>query len=431
MKKYLKLTSLLSVLLLTSCNFKYSYKIVGIDDAGGGIGDGDLWEDTSGIDDSGTYDIKIWVDEKIEALTRSQIGSFEMAYGGKYTINANIEPMSEGAAATSMLQDVQSGADIFCFAQDQLARLKVAGAVSKITGSLKSFLQDTNSEDSIKAGSINDSLYSFPVTSDNGYFLYYNKSVVNEDQAKNMTTLLSALKGKGRTLNFEGRSNGWYAASYFLGTGCRSEWEIDDKTGKFKSYTDTFNSEEGVIAAKGLREIADASVVAKSATWSNKAGAIITGIWEYAALEEEWGDDLACAEMPYFTVDGKDYHLSSYDGYKLMGVKPQVDSKKASVCRKLAQFLTNRSSQLERFTSAKWGPTNKVVAERDDVKEQPGLAALAAQHEFATQQGQCPGAWFVALQATATLIETNTDESTIRSLLQTYEDGLDALKSED
>lgn len=432
MKKIFKFSPILAVLLLSACNFKYTYEIQGVNNMGGGGADGDLWDDPSGIDDSGTYDIKIWVDEKIESLTRSQIGSFEMAYGGKYTIKANIEPMDEGGAASSMLQDVQSGADIFCFAQDQLSRLKVAGAVSKITGSLKTFLQDTNSADSIKAGSINDTdLYALPVTSDNGYFLYYDKSVVSEDAAKNMTTLLAALKAKNRTLNFEGRSNGWYAASYFLGTGCHSNWTIDPVSGKFTSYDDNYDSDLGVIAGKGIREIADASVVSKSATLSDKCGAVVTGIWEYEAAKEQWGDNLVCAEMPSFTVDGTDYHLSSFDGYKLMGVKPQVDSKKASVCRKLAQFLTNRASQLERFRTVSWGPTNVSVSEDPDVLAHPGLTALREQHKYATQQGQCPGAWFVALQATATAIETGTSEEDIRSILHTYSAGLDALKSED
>ena len=431
MKKLIKFTPLLSILLLSACNFKYTYKIKGLDGIGGGLAEGDLWEDPSGIDDSGTYDVKIWVDEKIETITRTQIGEFEMAYGGKYTIRANIEPMSEGAAASSMLSDVQEGADIFCFAQDQLSRLKVAGAVSKLTGSLKEFLMDTNSEESIKAASLGQNLYAMPATSDNGYFLYYNKSVVNEDQAKNMTSLLSTLKGRGKKLNFKAQGDGFYAASYFLGTGCHSIWDLDEDTGKFKGYDDTFNSDEGVVAMKGIKEITDDSVVAKETSITDSAGALISGIWEYEAVKEVWGDDMVCTEMPNFNVDGKDYHLSSFDGYKLMGVKPQVDAKKASVCRKLAQFLTNRSSQYLRFKKVSWGPTNKVLAENDEVITHPGLSALKAQHAFATQQGQAPGAWFVAVQATAGAVKASTSEGEIRDLLATYYAGLDALKSED
>lgn len=430
MKKFGKYLFLIPTLLLSSCNFTFNYIIDGL--AGGGDFGGDIWEDDSGLDDSGSYDIKIWVDESIEDITRSQIGSFVSAYGNKYTINAQIEPMSEANAASSMLQDVEKGADIFCFAQDQLARLKVAGAITKITGSLATYLKEKNSEDSISAASLNDNLFALPTTSDNGYFLYYDKRVVSDSEATNMTSLLSALKRNKRLLNFEGRSNGFYAASYFLGIGCHSTWTIDEKKGKFIRYDDNYNSENGVIAGKAIREIADSSVVATKSYVTDQAGAVISGIWEYESCRETFGENnLGCAELPYFTVDGQNYHMGSFDGYKLMGVKPQRDNKKASVCRKLAQFLTNSASQLERFHTVSWGPTHVEASQDPEVLTHQGLAALAKQHEFATQQGQCPGAWFVALQTTATAITSSSTDDQIRGYLATYEAGLPELLSED
>ena len=114
-----------------------------------------------------------------------------------------------------------------------------------------------------------------------------------------------------------------------------------------------------------------------------------------------------------------------------MGVKPQVDAKKASVCRKLAQFLTNTASQKERFHTVSWGPTNIEASQDQAVLAHPGLAALAAQHQYAAQQGQCPGAWFVALAATATAITASSTDDQIRSTLATYAAGLPDLLSED
>lgn len=429
MKKTLKPLLLVPVLLLaTACNFKYVYNIKGV--TGGDTG-GDIWEDDSGIDDSGTYNIKIWVDQSIEQLTSSQVASFVSTYGGKYTINLNIEPMTESNAATSMIQDVQDGADIFCFAQDQLARLKVAGAITKLTGSLGNYIRNKNSEDSIKAGSIGSGLYAFPTTSDNGYFLYYNKQYVNDAAAKNMTTLLASLKAAGKKLNFSARADGFYAASYFIGMGCHSNWTINEESGKFTKFDDNYNTEEGFIAAKGIKEIADDSIVATRSIWTSEAGAIVSGIWEYAGLAEKWGANLGCAELPTFTVDGVDHHLGSLDGYKFIGVKPQVDSKKASVCRKLAQFLTNNACQTERFNLFGWGPTHLETSARPDVIAHPGLSALKAQHAYAAQQGQCPGAWFSTLMAAATAIKSSSTDADIRSILAAYEAGLPACLSDD
>ena len=135
--------------------------------------------------------------------------------------------------------------------------------------------------------------------------------------------------------------------------------------------------------------------------------------------------------MVVFTVEGSTYHLGSFDGYKLLGVKPQVDAKKASVCRKLAKYLTGEICQTQRFKEVAWGPTNVVASERQDVKEHPGLAALAAQHEFATQQGQCPGAWFVSLAAAAKEIKKDSNDARIRAILDLYNSELPDLLSED
>ena len=430
MKNKYKLLFILPALLLSSCNFKYAYSIKGL------VIGGDAADDIDdGIDDAGTYNIKVWVDDKIVPLTQTQIQEFVSTSGGKYTINATVEPQSEGTAASSMLQDVQSGADIFVFAQDQLSRLKVAGAVSKLTGNYETFVKNNNSADSVAAASMNGNIYAYPITSDNGYFLYYDKQYITDEDATNMTSILAKCRANKKVLNFEGRSNGFYAASYFLATGCKSTWELDDMSGKFTRYEDTFSSENGKIAAKGLKEIADTSVVASNSQASKlngTAAAVISGVWEYeVALNRLGPDRLGCAEMPYFTVDGKDYHLGSYDGYKLMGVKPQVDAKKASVCRKLARFLTSASCQTERFKEVSWGPTNNESSQREEVKSHPGLAALYKQHEHATQQGQCPGAWFVALSTTAKAITTNSSDAEISQILDNYRNGLAELLSED
>lgn len=428
-KLFKKCLFLLPVVLLSGCNFKYTYNIKGLVISGGGIDDDD---DT--IDDSGTYDIKIWVDDKIVGLTQSQIGQFVAAAGGKYTINATIEPVSESSAAASMLQDVQDGADIFCFAQDQLSRLKVAGALAKVSNNVVTNLTEEMGEDAVNAAKVNEDVYAYPITSDNGYFLYYDKSVISDDDAKDITKILAKCKSAGKTLNYEARSNGFYAASYFMATGCYSSWTLNSESGKFESYKDNYNSAAGIVAAKGLKELDNKALVAGNSQASklgSSSAAVVSGIWEYEVALKNLGDKLGCAELPYFTVDGTSYHLSSFDGYKLLGVKPQVDAKKASVCRKIARFLTNESCQTERFSESSWGPTNIKASENEKVKAHKGLAALTAQHEFAKPQCQCPGSWFTALATTAKAVTASATDDQIRTILKNYENGLPELLDSD
>ena len=420
---------LIPAIFLAGCNFKYTYNISGLVISGGDIDDG---ED---IEDEGTYDVKIWVDDRIVDLTKSQIGQFVAASGGKYTINATIEPVSESSAAASMLQDVQDGADLFCFAQDQLSRLKVAGALAKLNSNYVKYLEDNMSADAVDAARVNEDVYAFPITSDNGYFLYYDRSVISDDHAKNMTVLLADCKNAGKTLNFEARSNGFYAASYFMATGCYSSWTLNSESGKFESYTDNYNSPEGVIAAKGLKELDNKSLVAGNSQASklgSSSAAVVSGIWEYEVALKNLGEDrLGCAPLPSFTVDGSQYHLSIFDGYKLLGVKPQVDAKKASVCRKIARFLVSEECQSQRFDEASWGPTNLASNQKENVQSHKGLAALQAQHEFAKPQGQCPGAWFTALATTAKAITASMSDAEIKTVLKNYENGLPELLDSD
>ena len=425
-KTLFKSLLLLPALLLAGCNFKYVYTIEGLVMSGMDFDDD--------IEDSGTYDIKIWVDDKIVNLTKSQIGQFVANSGGKYTINATIEPVGEVEAASSMLQDVQDGADIFCFAQDQLARLKVAGALMKLNSNYVSALEEEMSYDAINAAKVNTDVYAFPITSDNGYFLYYDKTVMSDAEASNMTTLLAACRRAGKTLNFEARSNGFYAASYFMATGCYSSWTINSESGKFESYNDNYNSAAGLTAAKGLKELDDKTTVATNSQASklgSSAGAVVSGVWDYEVAKKNLGDNLGCADMPSFSVDGTTYHLSSFDGYKLMGVKPQVEAKKASVCRKIAKFLTGQDCQEQRFNEASWGPTNTAASQSDAVQAHAGLMALMKQHEYAKPQGQCPGAWFTALATTAKAITASASDAQLEEILRNYEAGLPVLLDSD
>ena len=442
MKNISKLLLILPALLLASCNFKYTYIISGItvdEDEGEEEGGG---EEGGGIDDAGSYTIKVWVDQKIQSLTKAQIDSF-VADNPKYKITADVQPVSEGNATANMLLDVQDGADLFVFAQDQLARLKVAGALGKITGSFADKIIEENSADSVSAASLGDDIYAYPMTSDNGYFLMYDKSILSDSDVTNISSILAKIKGTSKKLYFKAQGDGFYTASYFLAkekgkpesaTLCSNSWDLNLDTGLFTQYHDTFHEANGLIAAKGLKEVADKALVASDnsvSKFGSTAAAVVTGIWDYEAAYKRLGENLGCAELPCYTVDGKEYHLGSYDGYKLMGIKPQRDAKKASVCRKLAQYLTSEVCQTERFNEVSWGPTNKASSQDEDVTGHPGLAALSAQHLYATQQGQCPGEWFLALKTAASGIKTSSTDAELQTILDNYFAGLPVLLSDE
>ena len=79
---------------------------------------------------AGDYgEISLWVSEttlndgtSVVDVTKAQIAEFQKLYPNiKFTYT--VDGISEGDSASQVLNDVASAPDIYCFAQDQLARL--------------------------------------------------------------------------------------------------------------------------------------------------------------------------------------------------------------------------------------------------------------------------------------------------------------------
>ncbi|MBO7353518.1 MAG: extracellular solute-binding protein, partial [Lachnospiraceae bacterium] len=382
------------------------------------------------------FDITIWVPEAAQALTKSQVEAFNNTNTDNIKFNATIEAVSEADAATQMITDVEAGADMFNFAQDQLSRLIMAGALAQLGEKAAQFVRDNNDEGAVSAVAAGDALYGYPITSDNGYYIFYDKRYVSDEQAQTVQGILDACKAAGKTFACPIGGNGWYLAGWFFGTGCDSTWVTDDD-GNFISINDTFNSDNGLIAAKGLYQIISSDVWVDSDQVSEFEAAIpcavlVAGPWWNAQAKEILGDNLGAAKMPTYTVDGKVYQIGSFCGSKIIGVKPQTDVAKAACLSKLAQYLSSEECQLQRFEALEWGPSNKVAQQNDAVKSNVGLKALADQSPFAKPQGNVHGSWWDISKAIGAGIKELADagdnsDASLKAVLQKYYDDCNAV----
>jgi len=377
---------------------------------------------------AGTYDIKVWVAENIKSLTEEQIAKFNETNTMGIVINATVEAVGEGDAATAMTTDIEAGADLFCFAQDQTARLIQAGALQPLGNSATELVKNSHDKASVTAVTSGESLYGYPLTSDNGYFMYYDKSVIPEEAVGSMEALIEACKAAGRNFSFE-LENSWYIVSFFFATGCVSEWQTNAAGDKFESVNDNFNSDMGVIAATGMQKLLTSGVYVNSSQTADFTAAVpsavvVSGTWNYSNALEQLGENMGVAELPSFEVDGKSYHLASYNGCKLMGVKPQTDAVRAAVLNQLAQYLTSAECQLERFDFAGWGPSNIEAQGSEAVKAAPHLTALMTQNNYSRPQGQIHGSWWDIAKVIATDIKNGGD---IQTALDTYKASMEAL----
>ncbi|WP_026657537.1 extracellular solute-binding protein [Butyrivibrio sp. AC2005] len=351
----------------------------------------DATEDVAADDtDYGTGEIKIWVADNVVDFTKEQFDKFIEANPQFAGYTATVEATGEGDAAGNMITDVQAGADIYGFAQDQIARLVSAGALEEVEESNAEDIRKTNDAGAVTAATVGDTLYAYPLTADNGYFLYYDKSVVTDPST--LEGISEQCDAAGKNFYFE-VNNGWYQTAFFFGTGAELTYDTDND-GNFTKCNTSYASPEGEVALREIIELANTKSFqnGSSVSAATDCAAIVDGTWDADAAKEMFGDNYACAKLPTFTgSDGKSYQLSGFGGYKLLGVKPQEDENKLAVCDALAAYLSSEEVQLARFNAVGWGPANLNAQNSDEVKADEALSALGEQLKFAIPQGQYPG----------------------------------------
>ena len=386
-------------------------------------------EDSGSSELAGEYDIVVWCADNIVDLTKKQIDDFNKSNTDGITFKATVENVGEGDAATQMITDVEAGGDIYCFAQDQFARLVQANALAKLGSKAAETVKSQNDEGAVSACTIAGDIYAYPLTADNTYFMYYDKSVVPEDAVGSMEKIIEACEKANKFLAFD-IGNAWYMASYFFGAGCKSSWSTD-KDGHW-NVDDDFNSDKGLVAMKGLNAIQSSPMfLSKSGAAELDAGAavVVSGTWDSGTAADILKDNLGVAPLPKYTVDGKEYDLVSFMGYKLMGVKPQTDNKKAAALHKLAQYLTGEQCQVERHASVGWGPANLNAQKADAVQNDPVLSAVVKQAAKSVVQGQVNDGWWNLAAALAATAKESSDEAAYKEALKTYDEGLEHLKN--
>ncbi len=357
-------------------------------------------------------EIKIWVADNVVDFTIQQVENFKAAnpqYAGMTVI---VEAVGEGDAANNMITDVEGGADIFGFAQDQLGRLYAAGALIDVAPENAAIIAAENDAGSVAAVKLGDTMYAYPMTSDNGYFLYYDKSVVTDPTS--LEAILADCEKAGKNFYMEINS-GWYQTAFFFGAGCTLTYETDD-TGALVSCNVDYASENGLKAFKAMIMVASspAFVNGSSASNATNIGAIVDGAWDAGAMQEILGDNYAAVKLP--TVAG--FQMGGFGGFKMLGVKPQTDEAKLAACDALALYLTSGEVQAARFDAVQWGPSNLQAQQAEAVQSNVALAALADQLQYCIGQGQYPNDyWTLATSLGDRVIADEFDGMTDEQLM--------------
>jgi len=347
--------------------------------------------------DTPTVSLRVWGAQDDQAMIREMCDAFAQAHPEK-KYNFTYGVVGEGEAKNIFLDDPDAAADVFHFANDQIADLVSAGALAQIGGSYRTTVEEENLSGAVDAATVGGKLYAFPATADNGYFLYYNKAVF--EHAPNTLAEILSLCTDGRRFAMK-VSDSWYLASFFLSAGC--SFSEDKKI--------DFNSADGVAAARAVNALCrdprfvnfgadfDPSVIAGFGDGSVIAA--VSGTWNAEKIAAEIGEEnLGATKLPVIEIDGVETQMIGFAGYKLVGVNAASRSPEDAV--KLAAWLTNEENQLKRLRLRSMAPTNKRAAEDPSVMESPVLSALAEQMPYAVSQNNVPASYWVAAEGLGT-----------------------------
>ena len=342
-----------------------------------------------GAGDSKTerVELTVWGAEEDAELMEQIIQGFQSNYQGQADFNITFEVQSESECKNALIGGLEAGADVFTFADDQLNALAAAGAVDPIEPDEE--IRNKNLESAVEAASIGDTLYAYPLTADNGYFLYYNKQFISEEQVQTLDGILEAAAAGGRHFMMDW-SSAWYVYSFFGNTGMQVGLS-DDGITNYCTWNQAEGEIRGVDVAQAMLRIAASPGFASGTDTefldgvrNGSVAAGISGVWNAVAVEEAWGEHAGAAKLPTYTCGGRQVQMASFSGCKLIGVNAYSDHPQWAA--RLAEWITNEENQRLRFEMRGQGPSNITVADSAEIQESPAIAALLEQSQFSQLQ---------------------------------------------
>ena len=369
--------------------------------------------------------LTVWGAEEDEALLEEIFASFQAHYAGQADFQISYQPQSESNCKDALLGDLEGGADVFTFADDQVAALAAAGGLDPIADAAA--VRGACLPAAVEAASVGDTLYAYPLTADNGYFLYYNKAYLTQEDVQSLDRMLEAAAQAGKLVSMDW-SSAWYVYAFFGNTGLEVGLNEDGLT----NYC-TWNSSDGPI--RGV-DVAQAMLdIAASPAFSDRPdlefldgvrdGAVIAGIsgvWNAVALEEIWGDDMGAAKLPTYTCAGRQVQMASFSGCKLVGVNAY--SEHPDWADRLAQWIASEENQRLRFEMRGQGPANASAASSSQVQSSPAIAALLEQSNYSQLQRVGGKFWDPVAEFSASMSQGNPSGASLQVQLDRMAEGV-------
>ena len=377
--------------------------------------------------EAGTIQLTVWGAEEDEALLQEIFASFQSHYAGQASFQITFQPQSESNCKDAMLGDLEGGADVFAFADDQVSALAAAGGLDPIEDS--EAIRSASLSAAVEAASVGGSLYAYPLTADNGYFLYYNKAYFSDEDVQSLERMVELAAQAGRLVTMDW-SSAWYVYAFFGNTGLTVGLNDDGLT-NYCTWNSTEGAIRGVDVAEAMLSIAAspgfASMTDQEFMDGVQDGSVIagvSGVWNAVAIQEIWGNNMGAAKLPSYTCGGRQVQMASFSGCKLIGVNAY--SSHPDWAARLAEWITSEENQRLRFEQRGQGPANINAANSPQVQASPAIAALLAQSEFSQLQRVGGKFWDPVSEFALNLAAGNPSGASLQTQLDRLAEGVTA-----
>lgn len=369
----------------------------------------DTGSNTGGTGIFAAYDltapITVWNDAKEKGVIDDVVAKWNATAPANNKLTVNFVGVSEADGGTTLGKDpkVKNYPALVAIADDQLASLAEKEYIAPLSGYFKEQVVNSDIEVVVESSSYKNTLYGFPITNDNGYFLYYDSTKLTADDVKSLEAIIAKTSATARFgMDVD---NGWYANTFYQAVaGLTSlKWEMRQVGDTVKDVYPTldWDKPECVAAAKYLHglfgekydngsiiDTDDAAIVGGFGQQRNMIAAI-SHINNFKTVCDG-NPDVKCVELPSFTVSGKSYHMASFAGSKTYVVNKYATRNEQLAAMVLGHLLTAEAAQTKRFEVRGTIPCNKAAAAVcTDLNE--GQKALIAQGKYAAVQSTSAG----------------------------------------
>lgn len=344
-------------------------------------------EETSGQEkpESGDITLSVWAGEEDKDLIAAIAEKFAAEHADEANITIEWSPMVEGECRSNLLGDILNAPDVYTTTDGDLRSIVAGGAASPVINPDE--IRAENLEAAVEALTINDTIYGYPITADNGYYLYYNTAYLTEEDVKSLDRILEVAAENGKTFDMDWTS-GWYLYSFFGQTGLTVGLN-DDGVTNFCDWNSTENAIQGVDVAEALLAIGSNPGFKNTSDWitdlqEDTCIALVSGVWDDSAVKEALGSNYGAAMLPTYTCAGQQVQMACYFGYKMIGVNPY--SEHVAWAHEFAKYISSEENQQLRFEMRGQGPSNIKVGQSAEVQQAMAIQAVLAQSAYSEPQ---------------------------------------------